>query len=708
MKRYLAALLIAGALVLSSLSGCAEPVTEQPNGEVSSEAAAESSAESVTESPFVLSEETAAKVQQMADTLISDYDVPSVQFAIISDGEIILSGGSGIADRSSQTPVTKDTMYGIGSTSKMYTVCAVMMLVDEGKVDIDKPLTEYIPEFKTKDERYVSITPRMLMNYSSGLYGTNYKNGFTLGDARTDAHDDLLENLALEGLKYEPGTCSYYGNDGITLLEILVERVSGMTFSEFIGERISKPLGLTNTYTPQDDFDHAQLAKLYHPLATDALPDDTVNHIGSGGIYSTAEEVCLVGEVLMGYRPELLSAESALEMRGEEYKKGEWSGPEEGFFAYGLGWDSVYNFPFRTYDIQAVSKGGSTLLTNSSLMTIPEHNLAMAVASSGGSAFYNNVFACSSLQEVLAEKGVIDAVAPPRATGPVVKQEMPAEFLEYSGLYGRALHDPVAIDITADGFTLADPLGLNASDKFVYIGDGKFANEDGSLTATFETAGNGSTYILLESITMLPGLGQASITYNGGQKIEGEALREEMAALWKAREGQYYVLDDAPTSQLYMGILLNYNLKVNPEYSYVKGCRITGENTAVNSIVTPMLHVACDTSDMEFVKQDGMEYLKLKGYTLIAHHNLGELDIAQPVHMIGDNGYAKWYRITDEAAGKQITVQLPEGGAFTIYDQDANGVFFSVASGTNTAVLPDGGAIAFLGAVNDEFQVTYE
>lgn len=715
MKKKIPAVILASALLSSTITGCTAPsslssadqtIRTEQSPEISTEATG-TETQPAAEAAVLISDETIAKARQIADTLIADYGVPSVQYAIISNGEIILSGGSGYADRSSQTPVKEDTMYCIGSISKMYTVCAVMMLVDQGLVDLDTPVTEYIPEFKTTDERYVKITPRMLMNYSSGLFGTQFKDGFTLGDANTKSHDELLGLLAQEGLKSEPGTISFYGNDGITLLEIMVERVSGQTFSEYIREHINEPLGLTNTATPLEDFDQRQLAQLYHPLAADALPTDTVNLIGSGGIFSTAEEVCRFGEVLMGYQTDILSAESALTMRAEEYKKGEWSGPEEGFFAYGLGWDSIYNFPFRTYDIQAPAKGGSTLLSNSSLVTIPEYNLAMAVASSGGSAFYNNVFACSILQEVLADQGMIEAVAPLRDVQPPERQEVPAEFMKYSGTYGRALYQTFHIDMTADGFSFTEPLGLSAYSDFFYIGDNKFSNEDGSIKLTFETAKSGSVYLLADVVTMLPGIGQSAIAYNAGQKIEGEPLSEELAEIWEARAGQYYILDDAPTSQLYMGILFNFDLEVVSEHSYAMGCRIIDANKAVNHLDTPMFHVACNFSDLEFFTQNGMEYLKAKGYTLISYDNLTDLDTDEKNYVIGDDGYARWYKIPDHAAGQRITVQLPEDGSFTIFDQDNNGAFFSVASGTDSAVLPAEGTIAFIGAAGTEFGVTY-
>lgn len=89
---------------------------------------------------------------ELADVLVADYGVSSAQYALLSNGEIVVSG---FAQNESDTTVLSDqTMYGIGSTSKMFTTTAVLLLVDEGKIDLDEPVVTYIPEFRMADERY--------------------------------------------------------------------------------------------------------------------------------------------------------------------------------------------------------------------------------------------------------------------------------------------------------------------------------------------------------------------------------------------------------------------------------------------------------------------------------------------------------------------------------------------------------------------------
>jgi CubicO group peptidase (beta-lactamase class C family) len=99
------------------------------------------------------------KARHIADTIVSDHGATSVQYAIIDHDNILLSGGSGVFDKTGNREIAKDNMYGIGSTSKMFATAAAMSLWDQGLIDLDKPLTTYIPEFRMADERYMRLPP---------------------------------------------------------------------------------------------------------------------------------------------------------------------------------------------------------------------------------------------------------------------------------------------------------------------------------------------------------------------------------------------------------------------------------------------------------------------------------------------------------------------------------------------------------------------
>lgn len=196
-----------------------------------------------------------------------------------------------------------------------------MKLVDEGKVDLDAPVARYIPDFKMKDKRYKRITPRMLLNHSTGLQGMTFNNAFLFKDNDAYAHDILLQQLSNQNLKADPGAFSVYCNDGFTLAEILVERVSGMNFTEFLHQKFTEPLKLNHTITSQDKWEDEKRAGQYSPTYQGQLPSEMVNVIGTGGISSTAEDVVRFSQIFMGQRKEILSNKAVKAMEQEEYKK---------------------------------------------------------------------------------------------------------------------------------------------------------------------------------------------------------------------------------------------------------------------------------------------------------------------------------------------------------------------------------------------------
>lgn len=104
----------------------------------------------------------------------------SLQYALIDGDNIVVSGQSGYSHVESKTAPSATTMYGIGSTSKMYTTASIMKLVEQGKVDLDGSVVSYLNNFTMEDPRYKQITVRMLLNHSSGLAGSNLSNSFYL------------------------------------------------------------------------------------------------------------------------------------------------------------------------------------------------------------------------------------------------------------------------------------------------------------------------------------------------------------------------------------------------------------------------------------------------------------------------------------------------------------------------------------------------
>lgn len=223
------------------------------------------------------------------------------------------------------------TIYNVGSVSKVYVTVAVMQLVDQGKVDLDAPVTDYISEFKMADERYKDITVRMLMNHTSGIMGTTEKNDALLNDAVSTREKDVLECLAKQRLKADPGAYSCYCNDGFDLLMIIVERVTGKDYTTYVEENIAGSIGATTIGTPLNLYGNENLTEVYSNNRR--YGNEYVMCLGAGGIYSNAADTCEFGSTFFKGDTRLLSEESKDEMNT--------LATDTRYSSYGLGWDET-------------------------------------------------------------------------------------------------------------------------------------------------------------------------------------------------------------------------------------------------------------------------------------------------------------------------------------------------------------------------------
>jgi CubicO group peptidase (beta-lactamase class C family) len=177
--------------------------------------------------------------------LLEKHDVPGAAWAVLHDG-VVVDGAAGLLSTSTRVEATADSVFQIGSITKLWTSTLVMQLVDEGLLDLDEPVRTYLPGFRLADEAAAAVvTTRQLLNHTAGFEGDIFTDT-GVGDDCLEKYVDLLADVPQ---LFAPGEHFSYNNAGFCVLGRIVEVVRGTTFDMALREHVITPLGLTHTAT---------------------------------------------------------------------------------------------------------------------------------------------------------------------------------------------------------------------------------------------------------------------------------------------------------------------------------------------------------------------------------------------------------------------------------------------------------------------------
>ena len=179
-----------------------------------------------------------ARIDEFVKTEMQKQQIPGVSLAVVKDGKTMLAKGYGYANVEHQIPVKPETIFQSGSVGKQFTATAVLLLVEEGTIGLDEKISKYLGEVP---ESWKNITVRHLLTHTGGM--TDYPQDF---DFRRDyTEDELLTKAKAIPLAFQPGEKWQYSNLGYVTLGILIGKVTGKFYGEFLQERIFKPLGMS-------------------------------------------------------------------------------------------------------------------------------------------------------------------------------------------------------------------------------------------------------------------------------------------------------------------------------------------------------------------------------------------------------------------------------------------------------------------------------
>ncbi|MHB8341795.1 MAG: serine hydrolase domain-containing protein [Mycobacteriales bacterium] len=368
--------------------------------------------------------------------LAQKYDAPGASVAVLAGGEVT-EAATGVLNLDTGVAATPDSLFQIGSITKVWTATAIMRLVEQGKLTLDTPVASVLPEFAVADPTATrTVTIRQLLAHTSGIDGDHFHD--------TGRGDECLEryvaSCAQLEQKYPPGATMSYCNAGYSILGRILEVLTGKVWDDAIRDLLITPLGLTHTVTlPEEALRfRAAMGHMGEPGARHPAPAwGLMRSAGPAGL------ICATGRDLLRFAQlhldggvaaggeRLLSAETVAAMAQPQVKVPDrWTLGD----AWGLGW-----ILFDWDGVRLIGHDGATLGQNAFLRIVPEAGVAVTLLTNGGGT--GDLFR-TLVGEILQETAGVSMPAP---LEPVEKA---VDATRYAGRYVSA---SVTLEITPRG-----------------------------------------------------------------------------------------------------------------------------------------------------------------------------------------------------------------------------------------------------------------
>jgi CubicO group peptidase (beta-lactamase class C family) len=309
-------------------------------------------------------------------------ETPSLAVAVARDGKILWEEGFGWADREKRLPASEHTIYSLASISKPFTATGLMVLVEAGKVDLDRPVNDYLggAKLRARVGDAAQATVRRVANHSSGL-PLHYQFFYADEPFRPPSMDETI--LRYGNLVTLPGEKYQYSNLGYGVLDYVIARVSGKSYTDFMREEVFLKLGLTRTSVHLGQELAPFQAIRYGPDGL-PIPFYEFDHTGASAIYASAHDLVRFGMFHLKARlpdQRAILADAAIDQMQKPTMS---TGPRAG---YGIGW-AVNDTP-TGYHVVSHTGGMGGVAT--SLRLIPAEKLAVVALSNSSSALPHRI-----------------------------------------------------------------------------------------------------------------------------------------------------------------------------------------------------------------------------------------------------------------------------------------------------------------------------
>jgi D-alanyl-D-alanine carboxypeptidase len=284
----------------------------------------------------------ADKVDEYIEAEMRKQHIPSLSLAVVQAGKVVKSKAYGLANMELNVPATPNTVYQLQSITKSFVACGIMLLVEDGKLGLDDKITKYLSGLP---EAWSAVTVRQLLTHTSGI--PNFVSDQGSGAAilafsqKVSSSEEIIGWAAARPLKFAPGEGRRYSSTGYQLLGMIIEKVSGKPWGQFLQDRIFAPLGMTSTrvYSQYDiipnrasGYNHFGDVPVNGVWMTPAIMESP-----AGGLLSTVEDMAK-WEIALE-RGRILKPSTLAQMEVPSKLKNDSIVQMDDGTRFGLGWD---------------------------------------------------------------------------------------------------------------------------------------------------------------------------------------------------------------------------------------------------------------------------------------------------------------------------------------------------------------------------------
>jgi CubicO group peptidase (beta-lactamase class C family) len=294
--------------------------------------------------------------------------IPGMSVAVLRGDSVLLARGYGFADPERRVPAADSTLYAVGSVTKQFTAAAIVLLSQQGRLGLDDPIVRYLPEGSAV---WSGVTIRHLLTHTSGI-----PQDTTVDMSREYSESELVRSAA-QPLEFEPGELQSYSSTGYDLLGVLIHRVTGMFWGDFVRDQIFRPLDMRMARVNPDAGSVRDRASGYF-LVNDSLqsPDPvspSINAVAGGGLSFSVRDLV---KWAIGLNHGKVLGRAGLDLSWSRVQL-----KDAGIYPYGLGWNIVEQRGYRR-----IGHSGAWQGMHATIQRYPDFNLTVIVLLNLGQA----------------------------------------------------------------------------------------------------------------------------------------------------------------------------------------------------------------------------------------------------------------------------------------------------------------------------------